>query len=129
MIDRQQRHVRFLLTRFEHVGPDRCAVSVELQGASATYFGHAEGECQDVGGLRAVAQATADALHDLGHVVTVEDVDLIRAFGEPAVIVRILARYEEETRHVVGFSLAGDDPMRAAALAVLNATNRFFEIG
>ena len=129
MTNRPPRQVRFVLTRFEHLGRDRCAAHVELQGAAATYTGRAEGGCQDVGGLRAAAQATTDALQDLGHQVTLEDVALIQALGEPAVVVRVLAHHDEEVRHLVGFSLAGDDPMRAAALAVLSATNRFLEIG
>ncbi len=83
----------------------------------------------DVEGLRAAAQATADALEDLGHAVEVEGVEVVQALGEPAVVVRVAAQHEGETRRLVGFCLSGDDPMKATVLAVLNATNRFLEIG
>jgi hypothetical protein len=129
MTNRAPRQVRFVLTRFENLGSDRCAVHVELAGAAARYTGRAEGGCHDVGGLRAAAQATVDALSDLGHPVRLEDVEMIRALGEAAVVVRVAAQYGAETRRLVGFSRAGDDPMRAAALAVLSATNRFLELG
>jgi hypothetical protein len=56
-------------------------------------------------------------------------VQLIRAVGEPAVVVRVKAEHGHETRDLIGFCLAGDDPMRGAALAVLNATNRFLDLG
>jgi hypothetical protein len=129
MTDRLQRNVRFVLTRLETLSPDKCAAHVELQGASSMYVGHAEAGCRDAEGLKAAALATAGALQDLGHTVTLEDVALITALGEAAVVVRVVAEQEGERRRLVGLSLAGDDPMRAAALAVLNATNRFFEIG
>lgn len=129
MTERLPRNVRFVLTRLESLAPDRCGAVVELQGAAATYTGRAEGGRDDTGGLRAAAQATTGALQDLGHQVSLENIEMIRALGEAAVVVRVRAQQDGETRHLVGFSLAGDDPMRAAALAVLNATNRFFEIG
>ena len=58
-----------------------------------------------------------------------EEVEMINALGEAAVVVRVAAERDGESRRLMGFSVAGDDPMRAAALAVLSATNRFFEIG
>jgi hypothetical protein len=121
--------VRFVLTRLENLDEGRCAVHVELQGAGASHIGRAEGGSRDVGGLRAAAEATAGALRDLGHAVTLEAVQLIRAVGEPAVVVRVKAEHGHETRDLIGFCLAGDDPMRGAALAVLNATNRFLDLG
>jgi len=129
MTERLPRNVRFVLTKLENLAPGRCAALVELQGASSTYTGRAEGGCDDAGGLRAAAQATTGALQDLGHAVKLEGVELITALGEPAVVVRVAAERDGETRRLMGFSVAGDDPMRAAALAVLSATNRFFEIG
>ena len=129
MTDRPQRNVRFVVTRLENLAPGRCGAVVELQGASATYTGRAEEGCDSTGVLRAAALATAGALRDLGHDVTLEDVGLIVALGEPAVVVRVRAMRDGETRELLGFSAAADDPMRAAALAVLSATNRFLEIG
>jgi hypothetical protein len=102
---------------------------VELLGAAASYVGRAEGGCVDVEALRAAARATADALHDLGHYVKIHGVELITAFGEAVVAVRVTAQHEGDSRRLVGFCLAGADAMRATVLAVLNATNRFLEIG
>ena len=129
MTERPPRNVRFVLTKFENMAPGRCAALVELQGAANRYSGRAESGCDDAGGLRAAAQATTGALQDLGHAVELEDVEMINALGEAAVVVRVAAERDGESRRLMGFSVAGDDPMRAAALAVLSATNRFFEIG
>jgi len=129
MTIRPSRQVRFLRAQVESVAPDRCAAQVELLGAAATYVGRAEGGCMDLEGLRAGAQATATALRDLGHRVEVDGVEMVMTFGEPAVVVRVMAEHDEETRRLVGYCLVGEDGLRAAALAVLNATNRFLEIG
>jgi len=129
MTTRPSRQVRFLRAQVESVAPDRCAAQVELLGAAATYVGRAEGGCIDVEGLRAAAQATAGALHDLGHPVKVDGVELVMTFGEPSVVVRVTAHHEDETRQLIGLCLVGEDGLRAAALAVLSATNRFLEIG
>jgi hypothetical protein len=121
--------VRFVRAQFDTLVSGRCAAQVELAGADATYVGRAEGGSIDAEGLRAAARATADALQDLGHPVAVNRVEMVTAFGEAAVAVQATAQHEGETRRLVGFCLAGDDPLRAAVLAVLNATNRFLEIG
>lgn len=92
-------------------------------------MGRAQRGCLDVEGLRSVAEAAARALRELGHTVDVDAVDLVQALGEPTVVVRVVACYEGETRKLVGFCTAGDDPARASVLAVLNATNRFLDIG
>ena len=129
MTARAQRHVRFALAHLESLEGDRYAAHVELQGASTVYTGRAEGGAGDGGGLLGAARATAEALSQLGHPVALQDVALITVLGDPMVVARVTARYEGETRHLIGFSLARDDAMRAAALAVLDATNRNLETG
>lgn len=129
MSSRPPRQVRFVSAQLRHFAPDRCEATVELKGAAATYLGRAQGGCVDVGAFLSAAQAAADALRERGHNVKVDAVEMLQAFGEPAVVARVAAHYEGETRTLVGFCVAGDDPMRATVLAVLNATNRFLEIG
>jgi len=126
---RPPRQVRFVRAQFDTLASGRCAAQVELQGAAATYVGRAEGGCIDAEGPWAAARATADALHDLGHPVAIHGVEMVTVFGESAVAVQVTAQHEGNARRLVGFCLAADDALRATVLAVLNATNRFFEIG
>jgi hypothetical protein len=46
-----------------------------------------------------------------------------------AVVVTLAVTRGTEQQTLLGVCDAGDDPVRAAALAVLNATNRFLEPG
>lgn len=82
--------------------------------------------------VRCAAQATVDALRRVAGTdrATFELLDLktVEVFDTQAVIIALSVRYQNETRYLVGFSLAGeDDPPQAAGRAVLNSTNRFFE--
>jgi len=127
---RPTRHVRFVRSELQlKSAPAQCAAEVELRGAASNYVGQAEDGCADVPGLRCVAQATARALHPLGHGLEIEDIEMVQALGHPAVVVRVRARYEEEQRTLHGFCLVQDEPARAATLAVLNAVNRFLDVG
>ncbi|HXV85438.1 MAG TPA: hypothetical protein VD793_02010 [Gemmatimonadales bacterium] len=129
-MNRPHRHVRFVQARLESAGvPERCAAQVELRGAANTYVGEAQDGCADGPGLRCVAEAAAHALHPLGHGLDIEDVEMIQALGQPAVVVRVRARYEDDQRTLHGFCLIQDDPARATTLAVLNAVNRFLDVG
>lgn len=129
MFRRPPRHVRHVSTQLDSVAPDRCEAQVKLEGGDSSYVGRAQGGCVDNQALRSAAEATANVLRELGHAVGIEAVEMIQAFGEPAVVVRITARDANETRQLVGFCPTGGHPLRASVLAVLNATNRFLEIG
>jgi hypothetical protein len=69
-------------------------------------------------------QAVAD-----DHVLEVQDVKLLNVLGRLAVMVHLGARRQEHWRSLMGFCVAGQDPTRAAALAVLHATNRVLDVG
>jgi hypothetical protein len=127
---RPRRHVRFVRSELQlRSAPGQCTAQVELRGAANTYVGEAEDGCAGDPGLRCVAQATARALHPLGHGLEIEDVGTVEALGRQAVVVRVRARYEDDERTLHGFCVIQDNPERAATLAVLNAVNRFLDIG
>lgn len=129
MSPRPSRNVRFVRTDLKELDSDQCEVRVELKGASNIYFGQAHGRRLDAQVLRTAAEAAANALRQLGHAVDVQAVETVQAVGEAVTIVRVVARYEGEARTLVGLCTTADQPLRASVLAVLNATNRFLEIG
>ncbi len=125
-------HPRILFANLE-VEPlpgDRWRCSVELGHQGSTYVGTAEtGESE--GKLRCAAQATADALGRVAGtsnaVFKLLDLKTVEMIDIPAVIIALSVHYQDDWQYLVGFSLAEDDPPRAAVRAVLNSTNRFFE--
>jgi hypothetical protein len=129
MTSRSPRQVRFLSATIQNVSGDRCSVTVEIRGAAATYRGTAEGGCDEPEQLRCAAQATIDAISDLGHRMALDAIEAVNILGEWTVALRVEAEHEGETRKLVGFCVAGNDVLKAAVFAVLNATNRFLEIG
>ena len=79
------------------------------------------------GELRCAAQACVSALDQAvqgGMVFELLGVKAVRAFDATVVIVSLSTSAEGTDQRVVGSYLTEDDPARAAALAVLNATNR-----
>jgi len=78
--------------------------------------------------LRCAADATLEAvscaLPQAGAFELI-GVKAIRAFDMTVIIVAISARRGEQSQRLVGAYLADKSPERGAALAVLNATNRF----
>ena len=133
MPDRPPRRVKFVRASLEQLAPNQCLAKVELSGPEeGTYVGTATGACPDVEGLRATAQAAADALMQAvgeEHLIEVHGVEVFDAFGQSAVLVHLAAQLQDRTQALMGFCVAGSDPARAAALAVLNATNRALDIG
>lgn len=133
MAHRPPRKVKFVRASLETLAPNQCLAKVELERAEAgTFVGTATGGCPDVEGLRASAQATADALMQAvgeQHLIEVHDVEVFDAFGKQAVLVHVAAQLQDRTQALMGFCVTGEDPPRAAALAVLNATNRVLDVG
>ncbi|MBI2537939.1 MAG: hypothetical protein HYW06_13460 [Gemmatimonadetes bacterium] len=127
------RRVKFVRASLEQLSPTQCLAKVELARAEAgNYVGTATGGCPDVEGLKASAQAAVDALMQAvgkEHLIEVHDVEVFDAFGQSAVLVHLAAQLQDRTQALMGFCVAGGDPARAAALAVLNATNRVLDIG
>ncbi len=107
---------------------------MELQHQDGkAHVGTAEGGCTDAERLRLAAQATAKAVQSAvcgaGDQLDVTGATITEAFGKRTVFVQVSALYIGQKRELMGFCLIDPDPTRAAALAVLNAVNRFLGIG
>ncbi len=133
-MERPARLVKFVSAEIEHLSGDRCRGKVELAHQSgATHWGTAEGSCEDADCLRLAAQAAANAVQvavcGTGDKLEVSGTTITQAFGKRTVFVQVAALYLGQRRELMGFCLIDPDPARAAALAVLNAVNRFLGIG
>ena len=133
-MERTPRIVKFVRVELKDKPANRCVAHVELMHQSGTAcVGTVEGGCAPEATLMSAAQATAQAL--LQAVGTGEDlldiagVELSQPIGRPTVFASVSAYYFRQRRELVGCCLVDGDPARAAALAVLNATNRFLGIG
>ncbi len=134
MAERPPRLVKFVSAEIEHLSGDRCRGSVELAHQSGeSYTGTADGTCGDADRLRLAAQAAANAVQAAvcgpGDKLEVTGATITQAFGKRTVFVQVAALYLGQHRELMGFCLIDPDPTRAAALAVLNAVNRFLGIG
>jgi hypothetical protein len=122
--------VKFADFRFERTADGRCRAEVELLApvSGSRHRGVEEAVGDQPAGLRCVAQATLKALEgaiehqDLFEILGVK---AIKAFDTVVVLVAMSAKRDDELQRLVGSYLATDDPERGAALAVLNATNRY----
>ena len=133
MRSRLPRRIKFVGAQLQRLSDNQCLARVQLQQAgSGSYVGTAVGASPDDEGLCATAKATAAALMQAmgrDHSLEVHDVKLFHAFGQSAVLVELGAKQQERNQEVMGFCVAGGDPTRATALAVLNATNRVLDAG
>lgn len=134
MANRPPRLVKFVSAEVEQLSEERCRTQVELlhQDGKA-HVGKAEGGCVDAERLRLAAHAAASAVQSAvcgtGDQLDVTGVTITEAFGKRTVFVQVSAVYIGQRRELMGFCLIDPDPTRAAALAVLNAVNRFLGIG
>ncbi|MBI4503021.1 MAG: hypothetical protein HY700_17925 [Gemmatimonadetes bacterium] len=129
---RRQRAMKFISIDMEYLAEDRCRARVALErGGTGSYQGAAEGSGPDAF-VRCAAQATADAVGKAvaggASTLAVNQTTIADAFGRRTVFVEVAARHHGEQRTLLGFCVIEDDPARAAALAVLNATNRFLDL-
>ena len=133
MPDRPPRRVKFVRASLELLAPNHCLAKVELEGdQERSFVGTATGGSPDQEGLKTSARAAVDALMQAvgeKHLLEVHNVELFDAFGHSAVLVHLAARVQDRTQALLGFCVLGGDPTRAAALAVLNATNRVLDVG
>jgi hypothetical protein len=134
MTDRSTRTVRFLRASLERPAPDRCQAVVEVAGAfGGIRSGAAEGGSAPLEMLRTVARAAADAVSAASDspptTVRVRGIQQVEAFGQLVIIVSLAATRAGKSHTLLGVSEGGDDLPRGAALAVLNATNRFLGVG
>jgi hypothetical protein len=118
------RFAEFVLDRLPN---GRCRAKVGLTWRDSEAFtGESEGLASQAGELRCAAQACVNALCQAvqgGMTFELLGVKAVRAFDATVVIVSLTTNAEGDQR-VVGSVLTEADPGRAAALAVLNATNR-----
>ncbi len=120
------RFAEFVLDRLPN---GRCRAKVGLTWRdSEAFYGESEGLASQAGELRCAAQACVSAL---GQAVQgaigfeLLGVKAVRAFDATVVIVSLATiGGDGSDQRVVGSVLTETDPARAAALAVLNATNR-----
>jgi hypothetical protein len=119
------RFAEFVLDRLPN---GRCRAKVGLTWRdSEAFVGQSEGLASQAGELRCAAQACVLALCQAvqgGMAFELLGVKAVRAFDATVVIVSLSTNAEGTDQRVVGSVLTEDDAARAAALAVLNATNR-----
>ncbi len=124
-LSERMRFAEFVLDRLPN---GRCRAKVGLTWRDSEAFtGESEGLCSQAGELRCAAQACVQALGQAvegGMVFELLGVKAVRAFDATVVIVSLSTNAEGSDQRVVGSVLTELDPARAAALAVLNATNR-----
>lgn len=133
MLERPPRRVRFLECEVERSG-DRFRARVNLaEGDARTVTGTAEREVSPDGDLWCTADATVAALRQLlglgAAALTLREVVLFDIEGKPAVAVSLRVYVQGQRRRLFGLTEAEANRGRAAAIAVLNATNRFFSNG
>jgi hypothetical protein len=124
---RTERHrVRFLGVRRTLLPEAHVRVQVTLEWGGALHVGEEIGEASAPLEMRAAATAALKALQGL----LPEDLRLrligvkqIRAFDQEITVVSLLRETGAQQR-LVGAVLTTDDPVRTAALAVLNSLNR-----
>lgn len=116
---------KFVLDRLP-TGRCKARVVLSWQGEES-FEGVCEGLTSPEGELRCSAQACVTALTEAVEGKVKFDllgVKAVRAFDATVVIVSLATHGADTRRRIVGSVLTEDDVARAAALAVLNATNR-----
>jgi hypothetical protein len=123
---RDRQRVRFMDLQRTMQRDQQVAFTVTLEWAGTEYTGNASGEKGDAVELRTSAAAALTAIaalvpHDVK--VRLAGVKMVRAFDAELVVVS-LYRPDDQPHNLVGAVVAGEDPRRAAATAVLSALNR-----
>ena len=131
MTVRQWQRLGFLSAEPEEIALGSVRTTVKLRGRGGqTVVGVAESTAKMSGELRSAALATVDAVCQAvgtpGSEVEFLGVRLVKAFEATVVIVALaVPQRDGAKRRLVGAYLADDDVVRGAAIAVLNATNRY----
>ena len=123
---RTRTRVRFIECGFEDLSPARAVGRVVLEWEGERVEMEAAGEAEPLAMLRLPAIAALRALHDIAGPsfdAQLEGVKQIRVFDGEMIVV-LLHSPRAPHRQLIGACLVTDQPPRAAALAVLNATNR-----
>jgi hypothetical protein len=123
---RDRERVRFIEVRRELRSDQQSEIRVLLEWGGRDHEGLAIGDSRGALELRTAALAALDAVTRIvpGEMqVRLAGVKQVRAFDEDLIIVS-LYRATVEPRNLVGVVVKGEDPLRAAAVAVLSALNR-----
>lgn len=124
----RRREMLFGGLEFQSGASARLTMSVTLVMGDEQLTGTAESLDNSRARMQAAARATVVALE---HVVTkgtleVEGVQIVEAFGRRYVMAGVLVAQGRRTSLLTGTCELGDRPEESAALAVLDATNRWF---
>ena len=126
--DLRRERLRFQNFSFTRSPNGQCVAQVELDWMDGhTTTGRATGQSSPMGDLRLSADAALHAIQTfVGGQMQFEllGVKALRAFDANIVIVSVAQKRPEGPMRLLGSFLAEEDQPRAAALAVLNATNR-----
>jgi hypothetical protein len=132
MPQKPQGRVRFVECRLEIQAAETSARVVLAARDGAAFIGLSRGKRKDAD-LWQAADATVVALRQVfalePDALSLRDVVGFEIGGSPAVAVELRARVDGEQRRLHGLCRAEADRPRAAALAVLAASNRFFGEG
>ena len=132
MVDRPKRRIRFVECRVQDHG-DNVEAKVALVDGDTPI----ETRVERPSGAGAIAWAAAEAtVEAIRHAYGIEpdqailkDVVSLEIDDRPAVAASIVTTVDGERRSLFGLSGVVDGEGKAAALAVLGATNRFFRSG
>ena len=129
MLDRPKRRIRFVECHVRDHG-DRVESRVALVDGDTPFEGMVERASGEGVVPWAAAEATLEALRQAYGIeadqVSLKDVVSLDIDGHPAVATSLVTTIGGEQRSLLGLSRVVDDEGKAAALAVLGATNRFF---
>ena len=129
MVFPSAQRLKFASFEFDRFPNSRCRASVGLEQPNGfVILESVESVGAAASELRCAALATVEALSKaVGDACEFEllGVKAIKAFDTTVIIVALSARHNEQVHRLVGSYLAEENPERGAALAVLNATNRF----
>ena len=123
---RDRQRVRFVAVDSTSLPDKQIRFTTTLEWNGRLYTGSATGEKGDAIELRTVASSALAAIVEIVDneiSLRLAAVKLVRAFDAEMVVVS-LYRPDATPHNLVGAVVAGEDPRRAAATAVLNALNR-----
>ncbi len=130
-LGRPGRRLKFVSLKLERVSVNICRAQITLERESGREIVClCSGTASELGMLHSAASATAAALGeatDAGpDAFQIIDIEKVTVFGKAAVAVGIAVRSKKDKINLVGFVLMNPKkPVQAAALAVLNGTNRY----
>jgi hypothetical protein len=124
--DEPRRRVRFVSAEVRYEAPGMTRVRVTLEWGGTEHVGESVGESGSPLELRTAAAAATIALNSVTREtvsVRLVGVKQVRAFDADILVVALMSE-QSPPQKLVGAVLVGDAVHRAAAVAVLHATNR-----